>query len=233
MSTLISITPDGGGNFTYTPTQVAKKCNVHIHLKEGLGIKKSTDKDFPFEVVNQMPEVDFSAFGVQPEPANITAVTPTADTIVNSATWTASSSTSVSAPKLYNYNSGDNSISTRNVTNYEPYKSITSSNVITKWFSTEKSYCHDCGNTGKLDGYYASFSKENRFAKHLWRSAQNNDATYFYNEDNPSIAYGSTHANAPTFSNNGGWGEEVIPKLNYSYKMEYNSDMIFQRQGGY
>ncbi|MGO4495981.1 PKD domain-containing protein [Paenibacillus sp. 2RAB27] len=232
--TVITITPDANGNFTYTPTQVVKKCNVHIHLKEGLGLKKSTEKDFSFEVVNQMPEVDFSAFGVQPEPANITTVTPTANTIVNSANWTASSSTSVSAPKLYNYNAGENSVSTRNVTNYEPYKSITSSNVVTKWFSTEKSYCGDCGNTGKLEGYYASFSKENRFAKHLWRSGQNaSDANYFYNEDNPSIAYGSTFANGPNFSNNGGWGEEVIPKLNYSNKMEFNSDMIFQRQGGY
>lgn len=232
--TLINITPDGGGNFTFTPTQVAKTCNVHIHLKEGLGLKKSTDKDFPFEVVNQMPEVDFSAFGVQPEPANITTVTPTANTIVNSATWTASSPLSVTAPKLYDYNSTDNAISTRNVTNYEPYKSITSSNVVTKWFSTDKSYCGDCGNTGTLNGYYASFTKENRFAKHLWRSGQNSsDANYFYNEDNPSIAYGSTIANAPNISNNGGWGEDVIPKLAYSYKMEFNSDMIFQRQGGY
>ncbi|CAH1199542.1 hypothetical protein PAECIP111891_01304 [Paenibacillus allorhizoplanae] len=231
--TLISITPDGGGNFTYTPTQVAKTCNVHIHLKESLGLKKSTDKDFPFEVVNQMPEVDFSAFGVQPEPADIKTVTPTANTIVNSATWTASSSISVSAPKLYNYNSSDNSISTRNVTNYAPYKSITSSNVVQKWFYTSKGYCGDCGNTGDLDGYYATFVKENRLAKHLWKSAQNNDGLVFYNEDNPAIVYGSNHANAPQFTNQGGWGEEVMPKIQYSTPnmTEFNSDMILQRQG--
>ncbi|NQX61562.1 PKD domain-containing protein [Paenibacillus qinlingensis] len=231
--TLINMTPDGNGNFTYTPTQVAKTCNIHIHLKEGLGLMKSTDKDFPFEVINQMPEVDFSAFGVQPEPANIMSVTPTANTLVNSATWAASSITRTSAPKLYNYNSGDNSISTKNMTNYEPYKSITSSNVVTKWFSTYKGYCHDCGNTGKLDGYYAAFNKENRIAKHLWKSAQNGDAIYFYNEDNPQMPYGSTHSAAPQINNNGGWGEPVIPKLNSAIKTEYNSDMIFQRQGGY
>ncbi|NOU67341.1 PKD domain-containing protein [Paenibacillus sp. LMG 31461] len=228
-----TITPDANGNFTYTPTQVAKKCNVHIHLKEGLGLKKSTDKDFSFEVVNQMPEVDFSAFGVQPEPANITTVTPTANTIVNSASWTASSSTSVSAPKLYNYNSSDNSISTRNVTNYAPYKSITNSNVVQKWFYTDKGYCGDCGNTGNLNGYYATFVKENRLAKHLWKSAQNNEGIVMYNEDNPAIVYGATHASAPQFTNNGGWGEEVMPKLQYSpaNMTENNSDMILQRQG--
>ncbi|CAN7766810.1 PKD domain-containing protein [Paenibacillus sp. LjRoot153] len=233
--TVTNITPDGGGNLTYTPTQVAKKCNVHIHLKEGLGLKKSTDKDFPFEVVNQMPEVDFSAIGVQPEPANITTVTPTANTLVNSSVWTASSLTKVSAPKLYNYSSAYNSVSTRNMTNYAPYKSITGSNVVTKWFSTTKSYCGECGNTGKLDGYYASFAKESRFGKHLWKSEQNNDAVYFYNEDNPAILYGSGVGSAPTFSNNGGWGEEVIPKLIYSPSnmTEFESDMVFQRVGGY
>ncbi|OAS22330.1 PKD domain-containing protein [Paenibacillus oryzisoli] len=231
--TLINITPDGGGDFTFTPTQVAKTCNVHIHLREGLGLKKSTDKDFPFEVVNQMPEVDFSAFGVQPEPANITTVAPTANTIVNSATWTASSSTSFSAPKLYNYNASDNSISTNNMTNYEPYKSITSSNVVTKWFSTYKGYCRDCGNTGDLDGYYATFNKENRIAKHLWKSAQNTDGIYFYNEDNPQMPYGATYSAATQISNNGGWGEPVIPKVEWAFKTEYNSDMLFQRQGGY
>ncbi|GIP38072.1 hypothetical protein J31TS4_13520 [Paenibacillus sp. J31TS4] len=73
---------DGSGTFTYRPTKVGKY-RIHIHLQEGLGYKRTADKDFFFEVVNEEPNVSFTMQGeVQPPPLGLPIVIGT-DALLN------------------------------------------------------------------------------------------------------------------------------------------------------
>jgi hypothetical protein len=56
----ITMTPDGNGNFTYTPTVLAA-CELRVYVQEDWG--NTATKDYPFTVVNQAPTVAIDVKG--------------------------------------------------------------------------------------------------------------------------------------------------------------------------
>jgi hypothetical protein len=201
---------DSYGNISFTPTQVGD-CKISVHIREGIGLKKSDDKDFYFSVVNLQPEADFTAFGTQPEPPNIRSVVVSGNTLATSPAWSASSPTNSVNLKNYEYNQTDDSIETFWVNLIQPYKSITDRNVSMSWMRLERWYCPDCGNKGYLSGYYPTFNPNQRIDKRLWDSSNGNYGGSFYYEDNPAIPRSDTFESTPRISSY----EEYWPSLFY------------------
>jgi hypothetical protein len=213
---------DSSGSFTINPTKVGNY-KIHIYMREGLGYRKSANKDFLFEITNIEPTVDYSAEGVQPQPANIISIAPTGNELATSTEWQASSVHQTATTKKYNYVSGEDALETPGLTYIQPYKSITSSNLTHTWMRVERSYCGDCGNTGSTSGYYPSFDKTNRIDRNVWYDGAN-----FYNEDNPSVKKGSTFIGAGA---NGEYDGEPFPRLYNGYIKGINveANMIWTR----
>jgi hypothetical protein len=103
--TNIPITVDGNGNFSYTSTKVGKY-KIHIHVREGLGYKKSDDKDFIVEVINQAPEADYTVSGSDFTPPNLIPTKYTITTLLNDPKW------KTSTGKDYVYNAGEDALET-------------------------------------------------------------------------------------------------------------------------
>lgn len=183
-----AIAPGASGRFTYTPMQVGN-CKVHIHIKEGLGLQKSDDKDFYFSVVNLQPTADYSATGTQPQPPDVVTDAPTGAVLLGTS-WTSSSLTSVSKSKEYTLNTSDGSIETKGGMSFDPYKGLTGNNVTTSVFTESGSYCPNCGNShyGVFGPFL--FDQSTRLGKRVWYTGASfsNDwhRTLFYNEDRNS-----------------------------------------------
>ncbi|MDQ0896202.1 MULTISPECIES: hypothetical protein [unclassified Paenibacillus] len=66
-----TVTPDGSGNFTFTPT-VLSSCKLKIYVEEDWG--KSATKEFLFTVVNQQPTLAIDVKGDMPAPPVVEGV---------------------------------------------------------------------------------------------------------------------------------------------------------------
>jgi hypothetical protein len=193
-----TMTLNSSGYFTYTPNQVGK-CQVQIFVQEGVGLKKSAQKTFEFEVVNLSPEADFSALGTQPKPANVITTAHPMNALANSAAWTSSSIRRSVEPKKYEYVVEEDALRTINRPTVQPYKGITSNNVQVSYARNERSYCGGCGSQTSGSYFVPIFNRENRLDRRLWTDWY----AYFYHEDNP---------NQPTYpglfhSGTSGWSE--------------------------
>lgn len=178
--TRTTVTLNADGSFTYTPNTVGS-CAVEIFLKEDWG--KTAQGIFPFTVVNLAPEVDFAAFGINPEPPNITVVAPSMRELLQGR---ASSLAKEEVPtNNYVLRNGGNELQTRSVEYFQPYRSISTRNAdVSQTGRIYRSYCGNCGNTGTIWGYYFDFDPQNRVDRRIWGGI----GTYgddFYNEEMP------------------------------------------------
>lgn len=175
--TRTTITANALGEFDMTPSTVGK-CAIEIHLKEDWG--KIADKQFIFSIVNLEPEADFSAVSVNPEPPAIHTIAPKMSEMMGAA-WDSSSPQNAVAPKGYALNATANTLETRSLGYYEPYKGITTSNVVKTAHEISRSYCGTCGNTGTVSGPYWDFTLKNRVERRLWGA--NEYGYQYYYED--------------------------------------------------
>ncbi len=178
--TRMTVTRHADGSFFFTPNDVGS-CAVEIFLEEDWG--KTAQESFPFSVVNLAPEVDFAAFGINPEPPNITVVAPSMQELLQGQ---ASSLAKEEVP-THNYalRNSVNELETRAVGNVQPYRSITAENVnVSETGQIYRSYCGNCGNTGTINGYYFDFSPHNRVDRRIW-GGTGSYGNYFYNEEMP------------------------------------------------
>jgi hypothetical protein len=159
------VTEDSNGNFTYTPTEVGRYAII-IHLKEDWG--KEAEKEFPFTVVNQAPEADFSAVSVNPEPPVIRSVSPTMSTMMNTSAWEASSLSQTSVHKEYLLDASANTLETRGFSYFMPYRGITTNNVEITEHEVEYRYCGNCGNPGSAYGFFYDYNPKYRIDKRIW-----------------------------------------------------------------
>jgi hypothetical protein len=76
----ISMTLNGSGDFTYTPTVLAA-CVLRVYVKEDWG--NTATKDYPFTIVNQTPTVQISVKGDMPSPPVVDGVNFNMQDLVN------------------------------------------------------------------------------------------------------------------------------------------------------
>ncbi|WP_169733273.1 Ig-like domain-containing protein [Cohnella panacarvi] len=168
--------------FMFTPTKVGKY-SFTVFAQEDWG--KTAKKDFILSVINESPEVDFSALSVNPEPPEITVLSPTMNTLMTSSEWHASSPLKASVSKEYNLNVSNNTLETRGMGHVQPYKGLTANNVVISKQEIQRGYCGQCGNQGSVSGYYFDFSSTKRIGESLWLAQGGNGSSYafFFNEN--------------------------------------------------
>lgn len=198
--------------FQFTPTKVGKY-SFTVFVKEDWG--KTGTKDFILNVTNESPEADFSALSVSPEPPEISVISPPMNTLMTSSSWKASSITEPSTTKKYTLDSANNSLETARISNFMPYKSITTNNVTISKQEIYRSYCGQCGNPGSTSGYYYIFDPNLRIDRRMWANMNLNAAisSYyleFYDEERPTAW--SSYGNNPvtTVLGKGGYGNTYV-----------------------
>lgn len=167
--------------FMFTPTKVGKYM-FSVFAKEDWG--KTGTKDFILNVTNESPEADFSAKSVNPEPPEITVISPTMNTLMTSPDWKASSNSDESSAKNYTLNKTNNTLETGWVGFFQPYKGITTNNVSISTQEIYRSYCGRCGNPGTTSGYYYNFAPTYRVDERLWSGGDLNtvNSGFYYND---------------------------------------------------
>lgn len=189
--------------FMFTPTKVGKYMFT-VFAKEDWG--KTATTDFILNVTNESPEVDFSALSVNPEPPEITVISPTMNTLMTSPNWKASSVSDASTAKNYTLDPTNNTLETGWVGYFQPYKAITTNNVSISTQEISRSYCGRCGNTGTTSGYYYNFDPSYRVDERLWSSGAYGPIVNgvfsgyndFYDEDRAVVRNGYGYMNPVT-----------------------------------
>jgi hypothetical protein len=123
----ISMTLNGSGDFTYTPTVLAA-CVLRVYVKEDWG--NTATKDYPFTIVNQTPTVQISVKGDMPSPPVVDGVNFNMQDLVNDkARFNAEDHYATSRPSDMYYDSTEQALASPTRSNFL-YTSPTSNGFI-------------------------------------------------------------------------------------------------------